>query len=91
MKSQKTYNLQITKSPDSKIFSQVADFIIEKLNGKITEQVDGIEQKYWDFKIDKILITLHSEHYLGISVYGQESEQVEYLLERINSELNLIK
>jgi hypothetical protein len=89
LESQETYKLQVTKNPDSKIFNQVANFIIEKLEGKLTEQVDGIDQVYWDFKIDKNQLTLHSEHFLGISVYGERSKQTEHLLERVNSELKL--
>ncbi len=89
MNSQETYNLEITKTPNSRVFTQVANFIVNKLHGELIKQLDGIDQSYWDFKINESIVTLHSEHYLGISVYGKKSKVVESSLRRIKSELKL--
>ena len=50
------------------IFEVVAEVIVTKFNGRIVKKLDGIDQRYWDVCISDNIITLHWEHYLGISL-----------------------
>ena len=53
-------------------FEQIAKRICIGFHGKIVEKVDGIDEIYWDIKIDEALVTLHLQHYLGILVFAND-------------------
>jgi len=57
------------------IFEVVAEIIVTKFNGRIVKKLDGIDQRYWDIYISDNIITLHWEHYLGISLLFSENER----------------
>ncbi len=67
----KGYSLNISEKSDWQLFNKVADEIINRFNGKIVERLDGLEQRYWDIEIDGKVLTMHLEHYCGISLFAK--------------------
>ena len=54
---------------DWSLFDAVARHLATALEGRWIAQLDGLDQRYWDLECDDGVITLHLEHYLGISVF----------------------
>ena len=50
------------------LFESIAHTIESHFGGRWVRQLDGIEQRYWDLEINGVVLTLHLEHYLGISL-----------------------
>ena len=59
----------ITDAPDDFVFAQAAGELQRKLGGLWTTKIDGLDERYWDLQIDAVQLTLHSQHYVGISLY----------------------
>lgn len=64
----------ISENPDWELFDQVAELIVRNFNGRFLEKLNGLEQRYWDIEIEGEVLTLHLEHYLGISLFPQVKE-----------------
>ena len=68
-----------------RLFTRIADLIAKEFNGCWVEKLDGPDQRYWDVMISDVKLTLHSEHYLGISLFpakGQENHSAANKLVR---------
>jgi len=61
--------LEITSDADEFLFNDIAKHLEIALNGKWTAKVTGLDQRYWDLKVGSAILTLHLEHYLGISLF----------------------
>jgi hypothetical protein len=66
-----------SEASDWNLFNRIADFIAEEFNGHWLEKVDGLEQRYWDIGIENAVLTLHLEHYLGISLFPAKENDAE--------------
>ena len=73
--------LRLSKDPDE--FRSLAGTVKKMLNGRWKTQADGLDQSYWDLEVDGITITVHREHYLGVSVICDMDEAKVRLLERL--------
>lgn len=62
--------LQISSDSSWTLFERVAEILERELNGSWVEKADGIDQRYWDLKIENEILTLHLEHYLGIIAFS---------------------
>jgi len=62
--------LHISSESNWTLFERIAEFLERELNGIWLEKADGIDQRYWDLKIGNEVLTLHLEHYLGISAFS---------------------
>jgi len=51
------------------LFEELARALKGNLGGDWTEQLNGPDQRYWDLRVGNGVITLHLEHYLGISIF----------------------
>ena len=51
------------------LFDSIAQTIVQRFGGRWAEKLDGPEQRYWELEIDDVVLTLHLEHYLGISLF----------------------
>ncbi|WP_248800598.1 hypothetical protein [Pseudomonas sp. MWU13-2105] len=60
--------LNISESSDWYLFERIAQTLEQGLNGTWARKLDGLDQRYWDLLVDDQIITLHLEHYLGISL-----------------------
>ncbi len=62
--------LHIASEPNWTLFEKIAKALEYELNGCWIEKINGIDQSYWDLKIGNEIVTLHLEHYLGISAFS---------------------
>lgn|GEM_PF-1512238 len=76
-------DLRVTTSSDRRLFEEFASCLQLALGGTWTT-ADGADQRYWDLTLDSRVLTLHLEHYLGISISvdDPDSETSDRLLER---------
>ena len=51
-----------------RLFDLIADFIEQRWDARRVSQLDGTEQRYLDFEIDGEYLTLHLEHFQGITL-----------------------
>jgi hypothetical protein len=82
--------IEISEQSDWSLFERVADFLRAALQGKWIEQLDGLDQRYWDLTAEGGSLTLHLEHYLGITLYataGAEADERSLALLRRAFEL----
>ncbi|QXH37547.1 DUF3630 family protein [Pseudomonas muyukensis] len=61
--------IEISELTDWKLFENVAQKLEHGLGGYWNEKLDGLDQRYWDLIVGEQTLTLHLEHYLGISVF----------------------
>ena len=65
--------IEVSEEADWKLFEVVARVIEQGLGGCWKERLDGLDQRYWDLLVGEHTLTLHLEHYLGISVVIPDS------------------
>jgi len=61
--------IEVSDSSDWSLFERVAKRLTSGLRGKWIERLDGLDQRYWDLEAAGGRVTLHLEHYLGITIY----------------------
>jgi hypothetical protein len=69
--------IQINLSNDSNDFNKIATILTDKIGIRFSEQLNGLDQKYWDFEYADCVFTLHQEHYLGISIFPKDKSNAE--------------
>jgi hypothetical protein len=57
---------------DWRLFEALASELKEALGGEWASKLDGPDQRYWDLQTKSGTLTLHLEHYLGISVFVKD-------------------
>jgi hypothetical protein len=77
-------NLQlvIADEADWPEFERLAESIRGRFDARIIERLDGLDERYWDLEVAGQTVTLHLQHYLGISLYASSAEG-ESLVKRI--------
>lgn len=70
----------LSDNPDDLI--RVAGLIEERFRGVWVEKLNGLDQSYWDYSVAGVMLTLHREHYLGVSLFPATPETD---LERANA------
>lgn len=63
------WQLHVSDEPDWSLFDRIARALETGLSGTWTERLDGLDERYWDLVVGEGKLTLHLQHYLGISVY----------------------
>ena len=59
--------LHLAEDPDR--FRQTAESLRDLLRGEWTAQLDDLDQSYWDLSTSAGVVTVHREHYLGVSAW----------------------
>lgn len=79
-----TMQLRIYRRSDRSLFEALASSLQKQLGGVWKERLDGFDQRYWDLLVDRQLLTVHLEHYLGIFVAAESTPALpsHELLER---------
>ncbi len=75
--------LHLARDPDR--FRQIAESFRSLLGGEWTAQLDALDQSYWDLSTSGGVVTVHREHYLGVSAWGPLA-----VIDRVNRHLNTI-
>lgn len=65
--------IEVSEKADWKLFDNVAQVLEHGLGGRWKEKLDGLDQRYWDLLVDEHTLTLHLEHYVGISIVVPDS------------------
>jgi len=61
--------LEIAPQSDWALFDRIASVLAVELGGTWSERVDSHDERYRDLSTDSGRLTLHLQHYLGISLY----------------------
>jgi len=61
--------LLISDDSDWQLFDEIGAALQQEFHGLWLSKVDGLDQRYWDLKIDTSILTFHLEHYLGIMLF----------------------
>lgn len=61
--------IKISDQGDWALFERAAELLRVGLRSKWTRRLDGLDQRYWDMEANGARLTLHLEHYLGITLY----------------------
>lgn len=77
----------VSEESNADLFRTTAECIESSLPGRWTARTDGLDQRYWDYESNGGKITLHLEHYLGISIFptdgGDADTRSVQLLEEV--------
>ncbi len=68
------YNVELFRDSDEIIFRLIANELSEAFDVEWKTKLDGFDQRYWDFNCKGIALTLHLEHFLGISIFFEKTE-----------------
>jgi len=71
---EKFINLELSGDSNWFLFQMVANELVETFEIQWKTQADGLDQRYWEFEYRGIILTLHLEHYLGISIFADKSK-----------------
>ncbi|SRR5258706_2144369 len=71
---EKFINVDLSDNSDWSLFQMIANELVETFQIQWKTQVDGLDQRYWDFEYKGVTLTLHLEHYLGINVFVDKSK-----------------
>lgn len=71
--------VRLSENPDD--FTRIAHLIENAFSGEWMKKLNGLDQSYWDYSVTGIMLTLHREHYLGVSLFPAT---VETDLQRAN-------
>jgi hypothetical protein len=63
---------RLSDNPDH--LCPVAELIEGGFGGRWIQKLNGLDQSYWDYSLNGIMLTLHREHYLGISLFPARGE-----------------
>jgi len=69
--------LHISDDFDDALFTKIGELLQQSFGGSWLEKIDGLDQRYWDLKIESSVLTLHLEHYFGIMLFpSSECEDI---------------
>jgi hypothetical protein len=77
--------LRLSQDPDQ--FRHLAEVVRKKFEGRWLEQLDHFDQSYWDLDVQGKKMTVHREHYLGVSVFCADDPHLRSLLEELQRDL----
>ncbi len=75
--------IEISELADWKLFETVAQKLEHGIGGYWNEKADGLDQRYWSLIAGEHTLTLHLEHYLGISVFV--SDNSDEIVQRVRA------
>ena len=78
-----TGKIELRLSDDADRFKALAKAVRAKLGGRWAERLDYFDQSYWDLEVQGKIITVHREHFLGVSVFCDDEPAKTELLERL--------
>ena len=61
--------IELAQQSDWSLFDRIARILEAELAGAWGDRVDGLDERYWDLNASSGRLTLHLQHYLGISLY----------------------
>jgi hypothetical protein len=86
----RTGKIELRLSEDPDRFKHLAEVVRKKLGGRWLEQIDDLDQSYWDLDVQGKKITVHREHYLGVSVFCDDDAGMRSLLEQLQHDFEAV-
>jgi len=83
---QENLDLSFGQNYDVPLMTLILDELKARYKVIEKKQLNGIDQSYWDLKINGFSFCLHYEHYLGVSLYYRswfKREQARKMLNEI--------
>lgn len=77
--------IELRLSDDPEQFRRIAEEVRLKLGGCWTERLNDFDQSYWDLDVAGQKITVHREHYLGVSVFCRDEPAKRLVIERLRN------
>lgn len=71
---EKYINLNLSDNSDGFLFRMILKELETTFKVRWKSQLDGFDQRYWDFEFNGISLTLHLEHYLGIIIFADKNK-----------------
>jgi len=68
------FSAALLRDSDRSVFQLIADELTEEFDIQWKAKLDGFDQKYWDFEYKGLMLSLHQEHLLGISILVKKPE-----------------
>jgi hypothetical protein len=65
-------SIELSDSNSNILFRKFADRLTTEFNAKISEKLDGLDQRYWDFDVNGTIVVLHSDGMAGISIHVED-------------------
>jgi hypothetical protein len=65
----------VSRESDWTLFERAANLLAEASRGRWLRQADGLDQRTWDLVVGEVKVTLHLDHYLGISLYPADGNR----------------
>ena len=81
--------LELHLSDDPGQFECLAERIRAIMKGRWVEQLNGLDQSYWELEAHGKVLTVHREHYLGVSVFCEDGQEMMNLLAQLASEFSV--
>jgi uncharacterized protein DUF3630 len=89
---EKFINLELSDDSNWLVFELIARELTDRFKVQWKIQADGLDQRYWDFEINGIVLTLHLEHYLGIVIFADkrktDSNKARIILQELENHFN---
>lgn len=70
--------LSIELSGNCGEFDSFAKRMISRFGDPI-ERLDGLDQRYWDFRVDGVTLVIHADTFAGVSIYVEDGTRDEML------------
>jgi len=88
----RTYStILISNEADNALFDSLLDRLKTEFKAEFIERVEDLDSKYCDFKITDIVLTIHQQTFIGITLFPKElneaSKKENLLAETIGYEL----
>ncbi len=65
-----TSSLHFPEHSDPSDLERLARLLEIAFGARITRRLDGLDQRYWDFELTGERLTLHSDTFAGLELYG---------------------
>jgi len=72
---ERSFHAELARVSDGLLFRMIANELSKTFKVNWKGKIDGLDQRYWDFEYEGSELTLHLEHYLGISIYADKSKR----------------
>jgi len=81
----------ISNEPDSELFKSLSDRLRAEFKAELIDRVEDLDSKYSDFKIKDVILTLHLQNYIGITLFttdqNNSTEKANLLAEKVGFKL----
>lgn len=71
---ERIFGAELIRDSDGPVFQLIADELTKVFNIRWKAKLDGFDQRYWDFDYRGVTLSLHLEHFLGISIFVKKPE-----------------